>query len=99
MEKDHLDRLSNFYSSADAGVCFVEGKSGASKTKFVEESLNTLKDKDDLLVFRFKCFDATTLDDIFLSFFEDLKKYSKQKKTTARPLKINRKKEGPRFFD
>ena len=89
MEKDYLDRLSNFYSSADAGVCFVEGKSGASKTKFVEESLSTLKDKDDLLVFRFKCFDATTLDDIFLSFFEDLKKYSQQKKVSFTKIETN----------
>ena len=89
MEKDYLDRLSNFYSSADAGVCFVEGKSGASKTKFVDESLNTLKDKDDLLVFRFKCFDATTLDDIFLSFFEDLKKYSQQKKVSFTKIETN----------
>lgn len=77
-ETKKISELQDFYNSAYNGICFVEGKSGYFKTPIVNSSLQTLD--DEYLVFKIKCFESTTLDDIFLILLEDIKKYSHQKK-------------------
>ena len=77
---EYLDSLLNFYSSKEQ-ICLLEGQSGSFKTELLKYSLNYLK--DNVLLFKFKCFEGSTLDDIFLAFFEDLKKYSQQKKISV----------------
>ncbi len=83
---EYLDSLLNFYSSKEQ-ICLLEGQAGSFKTKLLNYSLNYLK--DDVLLFKFKCFEGSTLDDIFLSFFEDLKKYSQQKKISFTKIETN----------
>ncbi len=87
LNRENLDNLLNFYSSHKAQICLLEGRSGSFKTELLQYSLNYLK--DDVLLFKFKCFEGSTLDDIFLSFFEDLKKYSQQKKISFTKIETN----------
>lgn len=87
MNQYNLTALAEFYEKAPYGVCFLEGQSGSFKTELLNESLNSVSDR--LLVFRFRCFEATTLDDIFLAFFEDLKKYSQKKRITLKKIETN----------
>ena len=86
LQKENLHNLLNFYSS-DNQVCFLEGQTGCFKTELLDYSCRYLK--DNVLLFKFKCFEGTTLDDIFLSFFEDLKKYSHQKKISFTKIETN----------
>ena len=83
---EYLDSLLNFYSSKEQ-ICLLEGRYGSFKTGLLGHSLNYLK--EDVLLFKFKCFEGSTLDDIFLSFFEDLKKYSQQKKISFTKIETN----------
>ena len=94
LKSENLDRLLSFYASKNNFLLFLEGASGTFKTDIFNYSLNYLN--DDVLLFRFNCFEASSLDDIFLSFFEDMKKYSQSKKvsfskldTTSFSQKIN----------
>lgn len=84
---EELQQLLQFYSDTMPGFCVIEGKSGSGKTNLFNFSQNYLN--DNVLVFKFKCFEGSTLDDIFLSFFEDLKKYSQQKKITFTKIETN----------
>ena len=74
----NFDELINFYADGNLNCCCLEGDAGAFKTQMLNDSFEYLE--ENILVFKFKFFEGTTLDDIFLSFFEDLKKYSQQKK-------------------
>ena len=76
--REELYKLLQFYSDKNSRFCFLEGKTGSGKTDLFDFSQNYLN--ENVLIFKFKCFEGTTLDDIFLSFFEDLKRYSQQKK-------------------
>lgn len=87
MKHDKLRALTEFLESKGPGVCFLEGQSGSFKTDILEKSLKHIS--GDMLIFRFKCFEATTLDDIFLAFFEDLKRYSQQKKIILTKIETN----------
>ena len=78
LDKESLNALLNFFSAKENNLCFLHGPSGSFKTDLCNYSLKYLNDK--VLVFKIKCFEGTTLDDIFLAFFEDLKRYSQQKK-------------------
>ena len=83
----NFDELINFYADGDLKCCFVEGKTGSFKTQMINESFEYLD--ENVLVFKFKFFEGTTLDDIFLSFFEDLKKYSQQNKISFTKIETN----------
>lgn len=87
LNKETFDAVIDFYGDSNSSVCFIEGAAGTFKTKLVDESLKSLS--DEVLLFKFKCFEGNTLDDIFLSFFEDLKKYSEQKKVSFTKLDTN----------
>ena len=86
LNKENLNELLKFYSSQQT-LCLLQGESGSFKTELLTHSLNYLN--ESVLLFRFKCFEGTTLDDIFLSFFEDLKKYSQQKKISFTKIETN----------
>lgn len=83
----NFDELINFYADRDFKCCFVEGKTGSFKTQMINESFEYLD--ENVLVFKFKFFEGTTLDDIFLAFFEDLKKYSQQNKISFTKIETN----------
>ena len=70
---EQFEMLKSFYSDNSINCMLVNGMGGTYKTGLVEHSLLTLP--EDFLVFRFKFFEATTVEDIFLSFFNDLKFY------------------------
>lgn len=82
--RENLDKLLSFYRSKSESICFLDGESCSFKTDIFNYSLNYLN--EDVLVFRFNCFEGSSLDDIFLSFFEDMKKYSQSKKVTFTKL-------------
>ena len=83
MEENKLNALSDFLNTNTTGVCLIEGHAGSFKTELVKKALSSVS---DMLVFKFKCFEASTLDDIYLAFFEDLKKYSQQKKISLKKI-------------
>lgn len=87
MQHDKLRALTEFLEKSGPGVCFLEGQSGSFKTELLDTSLKHIS--KNMLIFRFKCFEATTLDDIFLAFFEDLKRYSQQKKIILTKIETN----------
>ena len=80
LQKENLNTLNDFYQNDEKKVCIVKGKTGFYKTTLVQTSLHTLG--DNFLVFNVKCFENTSLDDIFLSIFKDLKNFAQQKKLT-----------------
>ena len=84
MEQNKLKALSDFLNRTNTGICLLEGQTGSFKTELVKKALSDMADK--ILVFKFKCFEASTLDDIYLAFFEDLKKYSRQKKISLKKI-------------
>ena len=87
LENNKIKELSDFLTNTDLKVCLVEGKTGFFKTPLIN---TTIKNFDkDFLVFKIKCFEYTTLDDIFLSIFEDLKKYSQQKRVSFTKIETN----------
>lgn len=87
VNNQNFDELLKFYADSSTGCGFLEGKAGSFKTDMVNESLAYLD--ESVLVFRFKFFEGTTLDDIFLSFFEDLKRYSQQNKISFTKIETN----------
>ncbi len=87
MEHDKLSALTDFLTTDDCGVCLLEGQAGSFKTELVNKALSAAK--SSMLVFRFKCFEASTLDDIYLAFFEDLKRYSRLKKISLKKIETS----------
>ena len=87
LDKESLNALLNFFSAKENNLCFLHGPSGSFKTDLCNYSLKYLNDR--VLVFKIKCFEGTTLDDIFLAFFEDLKRYSQQKKISFTKIETN----------
>lgn len=85
--KEKVKDLLNFYNDESSSVCFIEGKSGSYKTELFKCSQDFLS--DDVILFKFKCFEGSTLDDVFLAFFEDLKKYSQKKKIAFTKIETN----------
>ncbi len=89
-----LPKILSFYEDEESYLCTIDGLYGTFKTKLIDTSLSLLKTK--VLVFRFKFFEATTLDDIFLSLLNDLRKFYQEEKinvskieTTSLSQKIN----------
>lgn len=87
LQTQKINELADFYQKPFSGVCFVEGKTGFFKTPLINKSLELLG--EDFLTFKIKCFESTTLDDIFLDLFEDLKKYALEKKVTFAKIETN----------
>ena len=87
LQPEQIDSLAEFCQKPHNGICFIEGKSGYFKTQLVKAASLLLP--DNFLVFKIKCFESTTLDDIFLTFFEELKKYSHQKKISFTKIETN----------
>lgn len=75
-----LKQLIEFYNNDDERISHIGGSFGTFKTKLVEISTKLLS--SDVLIFNFKCFESTTLDDLFLSLFNDLKNFRQEKKIT-----------------
>lgn len=73
-----LKELLAFYGSHEESVCLLNGPFGTFKTNLVDTSLKFLS--EDVLIFRYECFESTTMDDIFLAVFNDLKKFLQQKR-------------------
>ncbi len=84
MQQDKLNALSDFLTRSGPGVCFLEGQTGSFKTELVKKTLS--ESAANMLVFKFKCFEGSTLDDVYLAFFEDLKRYSQQKKISLKKI-------------
>ena len=84
--KEDFDNLCDFFNLSK-NLCCIYGPEASFKTDLINYSLNYLD--DNVLVFKFNCFEATTLDDILLSIFDDLKKYSQQKKVSFFKLETN----------
>ena len=87
VQRDKLNELLNFYLDNNLKICLLDGNTGSFKTNLFNVSKKHLN--DDVLVFSFKCFEGSTLDDIFLAFFEDLKKYAQQKKVSFAKIETN----------
>ena len=73
-----LKELLKFYASDSNSLCLVNGPFGTFKSNLVETSLSFLS--EDVLVFKYECFEATCIDDIFLAVFNDLKKFLQKQK-------------------
>lgn len=82
-----LRELLGLYNDNEHFLCMVEGSFGTFKTGLVNASLKLLE--PEVLVFKFSCFEATTLDDMFLSFFNDLKKFHQEKKISFSKIETN----------
>lgn len=87
LQKDKLEILAQFFQNENQKVCFLKGLAGLFKTSLVKKSIETIK--DDYLIFNVKCFENTTLDDIFLSIFNDFKSYAQQKKVAFSKIETN----------
>lgn len=87
VQKDKLQELLEFYSDRNKSLCLLEGAVGSFKTDLFNVSKQFLN--SNVLIFSFKCFEGSTLDDFFLSFFEDLKKYTQEKKITLAKIETN----------
>ena len=70
---DSISRIAEFILDEQNDFCLIKSKSGCFKTEMTNFVLDNTEEKT--LVFRFKFFEASTVDDIFLSFFNDLKHY------------------------
>ncbi len=79
-----LKDLLNFYKSSTDSLCLINGPFGTFKTELLNMSLKFLS--EDVLVFKYECFEATCIDDIFLAVFNDLKEFLQNKK--IKPSKI-----------
>ena len=87
MENENNRLLLEFLNKATSGVCLLEGQAGSDKTKFLKQVLEQVQNTS--LIFSFKCFEGSTIDDVFLTFFEDIKKYSQQKRITLAKIETN----------
>ena len=87
LQDEKIKELTDFCLEKRNGICFVEGKTGFFKTYVVNESIANLP--QDFLSFKVQCFESTTLDDIFLVIFEELKKYANQKKLIFTKIETN----------
>ena len=66
---DSISRIAEFILDEQNDFCLIKSKSGCFKTEMTNFVLDNAEEKT--LVFRFKFFEASTVDDIFLSFFND----------------------------
>lgn len=87
LQTENLNKLQQFYQSIDNSICFVEGESGFFKSTLVNNSLTQIK--NERLILRIKCFESTTLDDIFLNLFEEIKKQAQQNKLSFKKIETN----------
>ncbi len=85
MEK--LKELVDFFESEDRNTCLLQGQAGSFKSALFNKACEHLD--ENVLCFRIKCFESTTLDDIFLSLFETLKNYSHKKKLKFAKIETN----------
>lgn len=89
-----LTSLLSFFEDKTSNFCEITGNFGTFKSKLAEISLHLLE--ENVLIFRYECFEGTTLDDIFLALFADLRSYYQMGKialakieTTSLTKKIN----------
>ena len=89
-----LASLLSFFEDKNSNFCEITGTFGTFKSKLAEISLHLLD--ENVLIFRYECFEGTTLDDIFLALFADLRAYYQMGKiapakieTTSLTKKIN----------
>ncbi len=82
-----LAEILNFYEDSDIKLCQITGSFGTFKSKLAGISLQLLD--ENVLIFRYECFEATTLDDIFLSLFADLRTYCKMGRISAIKIETN----------
>lgn len=87
LQNSKITELTEFFKNQNRGLCFIDGKTGFFKTPLINSAIKNVE--KDFLTFKIKCFESTSLDDIFLSLFEDLKKYSQQKKVTFTKIETN----------
>lgn len=72
-----VEKIVNFIFDERTDFCLVKSKSGCFKTEIINFVLDSIP-QEKTLVFRFKFFEASSVDDIFLSFFNDLKRFYRQ---------------------
>lgn len=82
-----LSSLLNFYESPSTRLCEIIGPNGTFKSKLAEISLHMLD--ENVLIFRYECFEATTLDDIFLALFADLRTYYQMGRISLAKIETN----------
>lgn len=82
--KENIDELLSFFEDKNKTVCIIDGNCGGYKTEMFNYCCSFLN--KNVLVFKINCFEGTTLDDIFLAIFENLKRYAQQKKITITKL-------------
>lgn len=82
-----LEQLIEFYRNDSQSLCCLYGSYGTAKSKLTNIFLEHIDEKP--LVFKFECFEASTLDDMFLSIFNDLKKFYREKKISFAKIETN----------
>ena len=87
LQTENLNKLQQFYHSTDNSICFVEGESGFFKSTLVSKSLSQINDSQ--LTLKIKCFESTTLDDIFLNLFDEIKKQAQKNKLSFKKIETN----------
>ena len=87
LQTENLNKLQQFYHSTDNSICFVEGESGFFKSTLVSKSLSQINDNQ--LTLKIKCFESTTLDDIFLNLFDEIKKQAQKNKLSFKKIETN----------
>jgi len=76
--KEKFSQIFDFLSGPKA--CFVlSGFQGVGKSKILDEAISYLN--EDVLLFRYQMYEATTLDDILLNLTLDFREYHKNEKT------------------
>ena len=87
IEQEYFNILSDFYKDPAKRLCLVDGETGFFKTFLIDESMKEYGVNSSYLVFKIRCFESTTLDDIFLSLLENLKVFPSKKKFLFQKLK------------
>lgn len=82
-----LQNLLAFYEEQNAYLSLIQGPFGTFKSKIADYSLHFLK--PEVLVFKFECFEASTLDDLFLSLFNDLKRFHQEGRISFSKIETN----------
>lgn len=87
LQTENLNKLQQFYQESNNSICFVEGESGFFKSILVKNSV--LNVPNEYLTLSIKCFESTTLDDIFLNIFEEIKKQAQLNKLSFKKIETN----------
>ena len=71
--KSNIKKIIDFFKN-NSSILIASGFLGTGKTEVVSQCLDKLN--SDAIILRATCYEATNLDDIFLTFFEEFKKLS-----------------------